>query len=177
MKSPEGYFPSGDNKVCRLKKALYGLKQAPRQWNAKLTSPLIETGFSQSKSDYSLYTKPDKGVFVALLVYVDDIIITGNSISEIEKFKTFLKYKFMIKDLGKLKYFFGIAPTKTHLQSKLVITNEATIDDPLPENVEYANQIADILTKGLDTFQHKGLVDKLGLFDIYQAETKGDLKH
>ncbi|GJY05778.1 ribonuclease H-like domain-containing protein [Tanacetum coccineum] len=63
---------------------------------------------NKSKFDYSLYTKSNKGVFLALLVYVDDIIITGNSVSEIEKFKVFLKSKFMIKDLGKLKYFLGI---------------------------------------------------------------------
>ncbi|GJW85607.1 ribonuclease H-like domain-containing protein [Tanacetum coccineum] len=60
-KPPEGYFPS-NNKVCRIKKSLYGLKQAPRQWNAKLTFTLIEDGFSQSKSDYYLYTKSDKEV-------------------------------------------------------------------------------------------------------------------
>ncbi|GJU85749.1 ribonuclease H-like domain-containing protein [Tanacetum coccineum] len=114
MKPLKEYFPLGDNKVCRLKKSLYGLKQAPRRWNAKLTSSLIENGFSQSKSDYSLYTKSDKGVFVALLVYVDDIIITGNSISEIEKFKTFFKSKFMVKDLGKLKYFLGIEVIDTN---------------------------------------------------------------
>ncbi|GJR38774.1 ribonuclease H-like domain-containing protein [Tanacetum coccineum] len=70
-----------------LKKCLYGLKQAPRQWNAKFTSTLIENGFSQSKSDYSFYTKSDKGIFLALLVYVDDIIITSYNIFEIEKFK------------------------------------------------------------------------------------------
>ncbi|GKG12617.1 ribonuclease H-like domain-containing protein, partial [Tanacetum coccineum] len=86
MRPPEGYFPSG-NKVCKLKKSLYGLKHAPRQWNAKLTSTLIENGFNQSKSDYSLFTKSDKGIFLALLVYADDIIITGNSVAEIEKFK------------------------------------------------------------------------------------------
>ncbi|GJY06489.1 ribonuclease H-like domain-containing protein [Tanacetum coccineum] len=57
MKPPEGYFLAGENKVCRLKKSLYGLKQALRQWNAKLTSALIENGFSQNKSDYSLFTK------------------------------------------------------------------------------------------------------------------------
>ncbi|GJV55065.1 ribonuclease H-like domain-containing protein [Tanacetum coccineum] len=163
MKPPKGYFPS-DNKVCRLKKSLYGLKQASRQWNAKLTYALIENGFSQSKSDYSPYTKSDKGVFLALLVYVDDIIITGNSISEIDKFKVFLKSKFMTKDLGKLKYFLGIEvidtdkgiclnqrkyvldllseygmlackPAKTHLMSKLAISNEATDDDLILDNI------------------------------------------
>ncbi|GJW94532.1 ribonuclease H-like domain-containing protein [Tanacetum coccineum] len=163
MKPPEGYFPS-DNKVCRLKRSLYGLKQAPRQWNAKLTSTLIENSFSQSKSDYSLYTKSDKGIFLALLVYVDDIIITGNNVSEIEKFKVFLKSKFMIKDLGKLKYFLGIEivdtekgiclnqrkyvldllsdygmlackPAKTPLPSKLIISNEATEKDLVLDNI------------------------------------------
>ncbi|GJS75643.1 ribonuclease H-like domain-containing protein [Tanacetum coccineum] len=163
MKPPEGYFPS-DNKVCRLKRSLYGLKQAPRQWNAKLTSTLIQNGFSQSKSDYSLYTKSDKGVFLTLLVYVDDIIITGNNVSEIEKFKFFLKSKFMIKDLRKLKYFLGIEivdtekgiclsqrkyvldllsdycmlackPAKTYLPSKLVISNETTEKDPVLDNI------------------------------------------
>ncbi|GKC30053.1 ribonuclease H-like domain-containing protein, partial [Tanacetum coccineum] len=71
-------------------------------------------GFSQSKSDYFLYTKYDKGVFLALLVYVDDIMITGNNVYEIEKFKVFLKSKFMIKDLGKHKYFLGIEVVDIH---------------------------------------------------------------
>ncbi|GJW73027.1 ribonuclease H-like domain-containing protein [Tanacetum coccineum] len=164
VKLSKGRKAIGSNKVCRLKKSIYGLKQAPRQWNAKLTSTLIENGFSQSKSDYSLYTKFDKGVFIALLVYVDDIIITDNNISEIEKFKVFLKSKFMIKDLGKLKYFLGIKlidtdkgiclnqrkyvldllseygmlackPVNTPLMSKLVISNEASEKDPILDNI------------------------------------------
>ncbi|GKD46232.1 ribonuclease H-like domain-containing protein, partial [Tanacetum coccineum] len=118
----------------------------------------------QSKSDYSLYTKYDKGVFLALLVYVDDIIIIGNNVSEIKKFKVYLKFKYMIKDLGKLKYFLGIEivdtekgiclnqrkymldllseygmlackPAKTPLPSKLVISNEATEKDLVLDNI------------------------------------------
>ncbi|GJY83844.1 ribonuclease H-like domain-containing protein [Tanacetum coccineum] len=164
MKPPQGYYPADSNKVCRLKKSLYGLKQAPMQWNAKLTSALIENGFSQSKSDYSLYTKSENDVFLALLVYVDDIIVTGNNVSEIEKFKDFLRTKFMIKDLGKLKYFLRIEvidtdkgiclnqrkyvldlltdygmlackPARTPMMSKFSISNEATDVDPLLDNI------------------------------------------
>ncbi|GJZ13349.1 ribonuclease H-like domain-containing protein [Tanacetum coccineum] len=116
MDLPEGFFSANDKRDCRLKKSLYGLKQAPMQWNAKLIHTLVENGFIQSKSDYSLFTKSEKGNFVALLVYVDDIIITGNKVDEIEKFKSFLKTKFQIKDLGKLKYFLGIEETYCGIQ-------------------------------------------------------------
>ena len=112
MKLPPGYFDENDKRVCRLKKSLYGLKQAPRQWNAKLSSTLLENGFVQSKSDYSLFTKNDSGVFIALLVYVD-IIITGNNLDAIDDVKMYLKTKFQIKDLGKLKYFLGIEVFET----------------------------------------------------------------
>ncbi|GJW52763.1 putative RNA-directed DNA polymerase [Tanacetum coccineum] len=78
------------------------------QWNDKLTTVLVEHGFVKSKYDYSLYLKHTNEVFVALLVYVDDFIITGNSLDEIEKLKAYLKSKFMIKDLGVMKYFLGI---------------------------------------------------------------------
>ncbi|GJT57055.1 ribonuclease H-like domain-containing protein [Tanacetum coccineum] len=105
---PLGFECFDKTKVCKLNKALYGLKQAPRQWNAKLTIVLAEYGYVQSKFDYSLYIKHTDDVFVALLVYVDDFIITGNSLDEIEKFKLFLKSKFLIKDLGVMKYFLGI---------------------------------------------------------------------
>ncbi|GKF06781.1 ribonuclease H-like domain-containing protein, partial [Tanacetum coccineum] len=106
-----GYFPSNEKRVCKLNKYVYGLKQTPRQWNAKLTSSLIENGFIQSESDY--ITKTSGNLFIALLVYVDDIIITGNSLPEIEKFKQFLKTEFMIKDLEKLKYFLAIEVLET----------------------------------------------------------------
>ncbi|GJR77832.1 ribonuclease H-like domain-containing protein [Tanacetum coccineum] len=131
---------------------------------------LVAQGFGQKEGiDYEETFSPvvkmsDKGVFLALLVYVDAIIITGNSVSEIEKFKVFLKSKYKIKDLGKLKYFLGIEvvdtdkgiclnqrkyvldllseygmlackPAKTPLMSKLVISNKASDKDPLLENI------------------------------------------
>ncbi|GJS85872.1 ribonuclease H-like domain-containing protein [Tanacetum coccineum] len=74
---------------------------------------LIETGFQQSGHDHSLYTKESGGSFIALLVYVDDIVLTGNNINEINNVKKFLSSKFKIKDLGELKYFLGIEVLKT----------------------------------------------------------------
>ncbi|GJR80047.1 ribonuclease H-like domain-containing protein [Tanacetum coccineum] len=94
--------------VCILNKSLYGLKQAPRQWNGKLVSALTNNGFVQSKFDYSLFVKGFGDTFVAVLVYVDDIVITSSDVKHIESFKQYRKTKFQIKDLGLFKYFLGI---------------------------------------------------------------------
>ncbi|GKE24984.1 ribonuclease H-like domain-containing protein, partial [Tanacetum coccineum] len=161
----EGFYSSDDKRVCKLKKSLYGLKQAPRQWNAKLTQTLVECGFKQSKSDYSLFTKSEKGNFLALLVYVDDIIVTGNNVDETEKFKEFLRTKFQIKDLGKLKYFLGIEVLETGFgiclsQRKYCLDLLSEYDllackpsaTPLEQNLAISNEPTEI-----DKFMHKPL--------------------
>ncbi|GKA94513.1 ribonuclease H-like domain-containing protein [Tanacetum coccineum] len=117
MTLPDGYNIKDKSKVCKLNKSLYGLKQAPRQWNAKLTTALAEHGFEQSKFDYSLYIKHMSDKFITLLVYVDDIVITGNDDIGINEFKLFLSTKFLIKDLGTLKYFLGIEVIENDLGS------------------------------------------------------------
>lgn len=94
--------------VCRIRKSLYGLRQAPRCWFVKFSTALIEYGFSQSHSDNSLFTSSIDGKFIAVLVYVDDILVTGTHIELINTIKTYLSSKFMLKDLGPLRYFLGI---------------------------------------------------------------------
>ncbi|KAJ0526509.1 putative RNA-directed DNA polymerase [Helianthus annuus] len=108
MKLTQGYYSKNETKVCKLVKSLYGLKQAPRKWNERLTDVLLKSGFIQSKCDHSLFILNKKDVIVFLLVYVDDIVVTGNSVVEIESIKRVLNDTFKIKDLGKLKYFLGI---------------------------------------------------------------------
>lgn len=113
MSPPPGLRRQGENLVCRLHKSLYGLKQASRQWFAKFTSAIISAGFQQSKADYSLFTKKSGISFTALLIYVDDIVITGNDASAINSLKSFLRDHFRIKDLGDLKYFLGIEVSRS----------------------------------------------------------------
>ncbi|KAG7578844.1 Zinc finger CCHC-type [Arabidopsis thaliana x Arabidopsis arenosa] len=108
MKIPQGFSSPNETRVCRLRKSLYGLKQAPRCWFAKLVESLLKYGFSQTKSDYSLFVYSKKGITLRILVYVDDLIISGNSQEEIKTFKNYLSTCFHMKDLGFLKYFLGI---------------------------------------------------------------------
>jgi len=68
----------GSNQVCRLLKALYGLKRAARKWFAKLSTALISFGYTQSRGDYSLFTKQTTRSFIVIVVYVDDMVITGD---------------------------------------------------------------------------------------------------
>ncbi|XP_062088603.1 uncharacterized mitochondrial protein AtMg00810-like [Humulus lupulus] len=108
MKLPPGFECSDPNLVCRLRKSLYGLKQAPRCWFAKLVTTLKGYDFLQSYFDYSLLTYTKDGVQLNVLVYVDDLIVSGNNSAALQAFKAYLSDWFCMKDLGTLKYFLGI---------------------------------------------------------------------
>jgi Reverse transcriptase (RNA-dependent DNA polymerase) len=75
------------NVACRLQKLIYGLKQSPRAWYEKLSSYLTSCNFFISNVDHSLFCKYDGMNTTLVLVYVEDIIITGNNIEEIRKIK------------------------------------------------------------------------------------------
>lgn len=103
-----------ENLVCHLYKSLYGLKQASRWWFAKFTKATKVVGFIQSKVDYSLFTCKRGISFTALLIYVDDILITGNDGNVITSLERFLHIRFRIKDLGDLKFFLGIEVSRSN---------------------------------------------------------------
>jgi hypothetical protein len=69
---------------------------------------LIDQGFIQSKSDYSLFTRTEGCVFIALLVYVNDVILASNDFAAIVQIIASLNQQFKLKDLGTLKFFLGL---------------------------------------------------------------------
>ena len=107
MRPPPGYTCQ-ENKVCRLCKALYGLKQAPRAWFAKFHKTITQLNFSSSGHDSALFTRKTDNGTVVLLLYVDDMIITGDDSIGIVELKKFLCQHFEMKDRGPLSYFLGL---------------------------------------------------------------------
>ncbi len=114
MEVPDGVKEKGKlGKYWRLKKAIYGLKQAGRQWKLTLDSAMKDLGFVKSDADDCLFILRREGKVVLLvLVYVDDMAITGPNLLMIEKFKADISEKFEITDLGELKYILGIQVTR-----------------------------------------------------------------
>lgn len=108
MAVPQGYSVPERGLVCRLRKSLYGLKQASRNWYSKLSQALIEYGFTECHADHSLFVHSRDSIFLAVLVYVDDLVIAGNDASACTNFKQYLSKCFHMKDLGSLKYFLGL---------------------------------------------------------------------
>lgn len=109
MEQPPGFEKKdGHQLVCRLKKALYGLKQAPRAWYGKIAEYLQFCGYTASESDSSLFIKKHQGQMVVVLLYVDDIILTGSNYGEVTRLQDELSLRFEMKKLGELGTFLGL---------------------------------------------------------------------
>ncbi|KAM0964199.1 hypothetical protein ACFX15_022576 [Malus domestica] len=108
MVQPQGFVdPLRPHFVCKLHKSIYGLKQAPRGWYEELYRSLIALGFCSSIANLSLFVKDDHSL-TFILVYIDDILIRGNSYSHCEFLINTLNTQFAIKNLGPLHFFIGI---------------------------------------------------------------------
>ncbi|KAK8945216.1 hypothetical protein KSP39_PZI007881 [Platanthera zijinensis] len=114
VSQPPGFVIVGEeHKVLKLKKALYGLRQAPRAWNFKLDQSLSSLGFERSPIEHAVYKRVVGDSILLVGVYVDDLIITGSSGVEINKFKAQMKELFCMSDLGLLTYYLGIEVSQT----------------------------------------------------------------
>ena len=78
------------NKVCRIRHALCGLKQALRAWFAKFSFTISRLGYMASHYDSALFLRRIDKDTILLILYVDDMIITGDDLSGIQELKDFL---------------------------------------------------------------------------------------
>lgn len=109
------WFIDKDNPgfVCCLKRVLYGLKLAPRAWYTELKTFLVSVGFTYSLGDTSLFTLRSGNNFVYILIYVDDILVTGSCLKLIDKVIAAVARRFSLKNLGKLSYLLGLEASRT----------------------------------------------------------------
>ena len=109
MAQPTGFQDKTcPNHVCLLHKSLYGLQKVPHAWFECFTSYLFTLGFVASTADPSLFIRSVGSSLTYLLLYVDNIIVTGPDYLYISVLKNQLALEFKISDLGPLKYFLGL---------------------------------------------------------------------
>ena len=171
------------NKVCHLRRALYGLKQAPRAWFAKFSSTIFRLGYTASPYDAALFLRrTDKGT-ILLLLYVDDMIITGDDLSGIQELKDFLSQQFEMKDLGHLSYFLGLEITHStdglyvtqakyasDLLSRAGLTDSKTVDTPVELN-------AHLTPSGGKPLSNPSLYRRLVGSLVYLTVTRPDISY
>ncbi|RVX23720.1 Retrovirus-related Pol polyprotein from transposon TNT 1-94 [Vitis vinifera] len=182
MQPPPGLSVES-NKVCHLRRALYGLKQAPRAWFAKFSSTIFRLGYIASPYDSALFLRcTDKGT-ILLLLYVDDMIITGDDLSGIQELKDFLSQQFEMKDLRHLNYFLGLEITHStyglyitqakyasDLLSQAGLTDSKTVDTPVELN-------AHLTPSGGKPLSNSSLYKRLVGSLVYLTVTRPDISY
>ena len=118
--------------MCRLKKSLYGLKQAPRQWYLKFDKFMSEQGYTRCHFDHCVYLKrKNDGSYIILLLYVDDMIVAGSNMQEINVLKRKLANSFAMKDLGAAKQILGMRITRDRKNHQLTLSQSEYIENLL----------------------------------------------
>ena len=109
VEQPAGFVVQGEeDKVYMLKKTLYGLKHAPRAWYGRIDDYLTGFGFQKSLSESTLYVKKIDDDVLIVSLYVDDLLVTGSNLQQIERFKQDMMQAFEMSDLGLMSFFLGM---------------------------------------------------------------------
>jgi hypothetical protein len=182
MQPPPGLSHPPD-KVCRLRRAFYSLKQAPRAWFAKFNSTVSRLGFSISSYDSALFLRRTSKGSILLLLYVNDMIITGDDLSRIQELKDFLSQNFKIKNLGHLSYFLGLeinssdddfyltqAKYTSDLLSRAGLTDHKIVDTLIELNVHLTPSSGELLP---DPTLYRQLIGSL----VYLTVTRLDISY
>lgn len=169
--------------ICCLRRAFYSLKQAPRAWFSKFSYVVAQQGFVPSAYDSALFLRTTGAGIILIILYVDDMIITGDDLSGIRDLQDFLSQNFEMKDLRQLNYFLGLEVTSgsdgyylsqakfaSDLLSKAGLTDSKTCTSPLEPNIRLLATNGESLP---DATLYKQLVGSL----IYLIVTRPDISY
>ncbi|KAL0353033.1 UNVERIFIED_CONTAM: Retrovirus-related Pol polyprotein from transposon RE2 [Sesamum angustifolium] len=166
----------------QIERSIYGLKQASRQWNAELTLKLTDFGFQQSAHDHCLFMKDASDGFMALLVYVDDILVTAPNMALIQAVKDYLHSLFTIKDLGHARFFLGLEIARNSMVCTLLkrnmcrtltdigLLNAKSTSTPFPQGLKLSANCGTLLP---DPGKYRRLVGRL----LYLGFTRPDISY
>ncbi|CAN0840831.1 Retrovirus-related Pol polyprotein from transposon TNT 1-94 [Linum grandiflorum] len=185
MECPPGYTLGDSSTVCLLNRSLYGLKQAPRAWFEKFHNTILQAGFVQSANDSSLFTRTTVHGLTALLIYVDDMIITGSDSDGIRELTKVLHHAFQLKELGNLAYFLGLEIQRSDhglfvCQHKYILdllreaqfANYKPALTPMEQHLKLRSSSGDSLT-AYESTMYRSLVGSL----IYLTSTRHDISY
>ena len=184
MDQPPGYVVTGsEHLVCQLRKALYGLKQSPHAWFDRFSAIVLRYGFQRSTYVHSVFVCHFSTGIVVLIVYVDDIIISGSDSIGIADLKRYLGQHFHTKDLGTLRYFLGIEVAHSSqglylsqrkyvldLLSETGLLGARPADTPMDFTIKLDNEQGELFS---DVGRYRHLVGKL----IYLTVTRPDITY
>src|ERR1044072_734417 len=129
MTQPEGFeVPGKQNLVCTLRKSLYVLKQAPRQWYKKFNEFMNNSGFNRCDMDHCCYVKKFTDSYIILALYVDDMLIAGSNMTEINRLKQQLSENFEMKDLGPAKQILGMRISRKRSEGTLKLSQQKYVE-------------------------------------------------
>jgi hypothetical protein len=133
MQKPQGYEVKGkENLVCRLKKRLYGLKQAPRHWYLNFDRFMTEQGYSRCHFDHYVdFKRLEDGIYIIFLLYVDDMLVAGSILQNINVLKKKLANSFAMKDLGVTNKILGMRIKRDMKNHKLTLSKVEYIEKVL----------------------------------------------
>jgi transposase InsO family protein len=184
MLQPPGFIqPGTEHLVCKLHKSLYGLKHSPRAWYARLHVALLAWKLTQFDSDPNLYFSHTGTATIVLLVYVDDIILTGSNLNLINRLKGHLHTTFRTNDLGPIRRYLGVQFERDSTSVRMHQTEYAISilrqfkmehcapsATPLPEGITLSKES---VSPPVDATLYRMLVGKL----LFLTKTRPDITY
>ncbi|KAK7605170.1 hypothetical protein V9T40_007028 [Parthenolecanium corni] len=190
MEIPDGVeidLPNRKSKVSKLLKAIYGLRISPKCWNRKFTGVAESVGLRADDKDLCLFTWREESRFITLLLYVDDMLLTGNDNWKIDDIIKQLGQVFKITILGEPKEFLGVEIIRDREKKEMFLHQKAyagkilsrfgmsdskTTDTPMVTRQVRNWKIKDLIEKSKESVSEQVLskqVDKPKMFPYREA--------